>query len=108
MSSLKYLGQILTASDNNWTLSVGSLRKVQKNLSWLSRILGRERDNPWVLGVFSKAVVQSLLLFRLETWVMTPHMGRDMVGFKHRVGSQITGRHTRQIMEGSWKISPLE
>ena len=53
-----------------------NLRKAQKKWSWLSRILVREGDNPWALGMFFNAVVQAVLLFGSETWVMTPCTGR--------------------------------
>ena len=42
MSSFKYLGQILIASDNNWPGVVGNLSNFQKKWDSLSRILGRE------------------------------------------------------------------
>ena len=35
---------------------------------------------PTVIGNFFKAVVQAVLLFGLETWVMTPRMVRSLGG----------------------------
>ena len=32
-----------------------------------------------------KAVIQTVLLFRAETWVVTPRMGKDPVGFQTQV-----------------------
>ena len=40
VNSLKYLGQVLTAEENDWTAVVGQLEKARKSWSWLTRILG--------------------------------------------------------------------
>ena len=67
--------QVLTAVDNDWLIVVGNLSKAQKSWARLGRILGREGANPRVLGIVFKAVVQAVLLFRLETWELTPPWG---------------------------------
>ena len=72
MSPLKYPGRVLTASDNDWTIVVGNLRKARKKLAWLSSILGWEGENLQVLGIFFKAVVLEVLLFGSNMWVMNP------------------------------------
>ena len=61
----KYLGQVLTAKDDEWTEVVGNLSKAQKSLARMERIMVREGANPRVSGMFFKAVVQAVLLFRL-------------------------------------------
>ena len=40
----------------------------------MTRILSREGERPRVFGFFFKSVVQSVLLFGVETWVLTPCM----------------------------------
>ena len=74
----KYLGQILTALDDNWTAVVGKLRKSRKIWDRFSRIMVREVASPRVLGKFFKAVVQAFLVFGSETWVVTPRIGRAL------------------------------
>ena len=63
VTSFKYLGHILTASDGNWPAVVGNLRKARKSWDRLSRIPGREGYSPRVSGMFFKAVVQTVLIF---------------------------------------------
>ena len=46
----------------------------------MTRILVREWEDPWVSGFVFKAVVQEVLLFGSDTWVVTPLMGRDLGG----------------------------
>ena len=64
VSLFKYLGQVLTASDNDWTVLMGNLRKACMNWAKLLRVLGRKVANTWVLGIFFKEVFQMVLLFR--------------------------------------------
>ena len=54
VTSFKYLGQVLTAADDNWMEVVGNLRKEQKSWAQLARILGQKDTSPRVLGVFSR------------------------------------------------------
>ena len=78
------------------------MRKAREHWSQLSRILGREVENPRVLGILFKAVVQALLLFGSETWVMTPRMGRAMGRVQHRLAIWITDSQPQRLMVGSW------
>ena len=66
--------------DDDWTSVVGNLRKARKSWARMESILGREGDIPRVSGMFLKAVVQAVLLFGSETWVITPCMGRALGG----------------------------
>ena len=63
VTSFKYIGRVLTASDDDWPVVVANLRKAQKRWSRLSRILGRDGSDPKKFGKFYKAVVQETLLF---------------------------------------------
>ena len=53
-------------------------------------------------GFFLKSVVQSVLLFGLETWVATPRMGMALGMFQDQVARRITGRLLRQKPDGKW------
>ena len=44
----------------------------------MTRILRREGAEPRVSGFYFKALVQEVLYFVLETWVITPRMGRAL------------------------------
>ena len=76
--TFRYLGRVLTAGDNDWLAVVGNLGKARKSWGRLSRVLSQEGGNPKVSGIFYKAVAQSLLLFRAETWVLIPSMERTL------------------------------
>ena len=54
------------------------------------------------VSVFSfKAIVQAVLLFGSETWVVTPRMGRVLGGFQDQVAQRLTGRLAQQKLKGS-------
>ena len=72
----KYLGRVLLAADDNWPAVIRNLEKVWEVCQRMSRILSREGSRPQVSIFFLKAIVQSVLLFGAETWVVTPNMGR--------------------------------
>ena len=74
MTVFNYLVQVLTEVDYDWLSVVGNLVKVRNSWGRLSRILSREGADPKVLGHFYKAVLQAVLLFGAETWVLTPRM----------------------------------
>ena len=96
------LGRIMTALDDDWLAVVGNMWKLRKSRAQLSRILGREGANPRMSGIFFKVVVQALLIFESDTWVMTPLMGRSLQGVQHRVAKYITGRQPWRIQDRSW------
>ena len=76
VTSLKYLGNIMTASDDDWPELLRNLNNSRKSLDPLSTILRKEGENPRVLGKFFKAVVQAVIIMGSETWMMTLCMGQ--------------------------------
>ena len=63
LSSFKYLGRILSASDDYWPVVVQNLRQVCKKWVRLMWMLGREGEDARILGVFYVEVVQAILLY---------------------------------------------
>ena len=52
------------------------------------------------LGEFFKAVVQQVLLFGAETWVVTPKMEQALSAFLHGAARRLTGRQARREKDG--------
>eukprot|EP00978_Attheya_sp_CCMP212_P011353 scaffold28024_cov58-Attheya_sp.AAC.1 len=69
------------------------LCKARKSWARISHILARGGVTPRVPGMFYKAVVQSILLFGSETWVVTKPMLQALEGFYHRVARRTEGEH---------------
>ena len=59
-------------------------------------------------GQIYLAVVQSVLIYGSETWVMTPHIGRCLGRFHHWVAHRLTWRKPRRGQEIVWVYTPLE
>ena len=106
--SFKYLGRILTAGDNDWPAVAGNLGKERKRWGLLHLILSREGANQRVSGNFFKTVVQQVLLFGAETWVVTPRMERALHAFMHGAAIRIMGRQPRRVWDGKWFYPSLE
>ena len=66
----------------------------------LQRILIREGETKRVSGNFFKAVVQKVLLFGAETWVVSPRMERALSSFIHGAARRVIGRHPRRGWDG--------
>ena len=60
------------------------------------------------VGMLCVEVVQEVLLYGSETWVMYPRIGRTLEGFHHRVSHRLRGRKKRRGMDGRWVYPPLE
>ena len=102
MTSFRYLGQVISAADNDWTSVVRNLSQARVVWKRMTIILSREGTEPRVSGLFFKAVVQVVFLFVSETWVVTPRMGSALGGFQGQVARRLTGRLPRWKPYGKW------
>ena len=105
VSCFKYLGRILMASDDDWPAVVRNARR-----KWEGRtsVIGRKCVHACILGQIYFVVVQSVILYGSETWVMTPGTGRMLGGFHHRVACRLTGRQPQQGRGDLRTYPPLE
>ena len=83
VSTFKYLVRVMTAGDENWPAVAGNLVKAQKSWGRMSRIISQEGSDKRVSGNFFKAVVQAVLLFGVETWVLTLRIERALESFQN-------------------------
>ena len=79
VTSFKYLVRVISAADNDSPEVVRNLEKARAVCQMLTSILSREGAAMQVPGFFFKAVVQSVLLFDTETWVVT--VGNQLLSF---------------------------
>ena len=56
-------------------------------------------------GLFFKAVIQVVLIFGPETWVVTPCMGKALGGFQTQVTRQLTVHIPRRTMDRKWRYN---
>ena len=54
------------------------------------------------------AVVQVFMLYGLDIWVITMHIGRVLGGFHHRMACRLMGRQPQRGWESGWLYPLLE
>ena len=55
--------------------------------------------------MFFKAVVQVVMLFWSETWVVTPRVGKALGVFQTQVTRRMTGHLLRRTQYGRWRYT---
>ena len=103
VNHFKYLGRILEENDDDWLALQGNIYKARQKWGRIGKILSKEKAKPRIMAIFYKAVVQSVLLYGSESWVLTKKMLQTLRSFHHRCARYITNRHIKQDMEtGEW------
>ena len=74
VTSFRYQGRILTATENDWAEFVRNIRKVRRSWASSLRILRREEVDTRTLGWFYLVAVQEIIIIISETWVATPYI----------------------------------
>jgi hypothetical protein len=92
VTTFKYLGHILTSRDNNWEVAYWNLKKAKQRWATISRVLARESASPRVSALFYKAVIQTVLLYGSETWVISGKILQLLTSFHHGIARRLTGR----------------
>ena len=84
------------------------MAKARKSWGRMQGILRREGATPRISGNFFKSVVQLVLLFGAETWVVTPKMEWALSAFLHGAARRLTGRQPWRVKDGDWHYPSLE
>ena len=107
VSSFKYLGRVMLASDDDWPAVEQNLRREQQKWERLTRVLEREGVDAWTSGRIYMVVVQAVLLYGSQMWVMTPCIGRVWGGFCHRVARRLKGWQSWRRIDRRLLYTPL-
>jgi len=106
VTQFRYLGRILEENDDDAHASSRQLASARTKWNRIGQMLRSEGMKPRAMGYFYKAVVQAILLYGLETWVVSDAHLRQFRSFHSRVGRHLTGRHIRLLEDGSWYCPP--
>ena len=101
------MGRVITAGDEYWPVVAGILQKARNSWGRMLQILIREGADPKMSGHQFKAVVQVVLLFGAEMWVLTPRMDRALRSFHHRVAHRLTRKKKRRRRDYILYYPPL-
>jgi hypothetical protein len=91
----KYLGIILEKNDNDWPAIRRSISRAQMVWGHLQKLLTKDTADPKDMTPMYKAVVQAVLLYGAETWVLTGAMEKALQIFHRKWAQYITGKHIR-------------
>ena len=72
VSSFRHLGLTLSSTNDNWPVVERNIYRARGKWERLVKMLGREGSDNIIVGRFYVAVVQEVLLFGDETWVLNP------------------------------------
>ena len=90
MTSFRYLVRLILAANDDWPAVIRNMAKARAVWRRITNIFIRKGARSWVYIFFFKDLVQLVLLFYAETWVVTPRMGRVLGGFQDQVARQLT------------------
>ena len=102
VSEFKYLGRVVKNDDDDWPAVNQNVKKATATWGRICKILSKEGANPKVMATVYKAVVQAVLLYGSESWVLSLAMETKLQSFHRRCARYITGQHIRQNPDGSW------
>lgn len=108
VTEFKYLGRVVEKQDDDWPAVNRNIRRAQFAWGKLRRILSREGAKPKTMATIYKAVVQAVLLYGAESWVLSLAMEKKLNSFHHRCARYITGQHIRQNPDESWTCPSSE
>jgi hypothetical protein len=102
----KYLGRLLSMEDNDAQAVRANLRKARKVWARVGKVLTGENASPRVCGKFFKAIVQAVLLYGSETWVLSTASLKLLEGFSIRCAWRMAEENKPRREAGTWQYPP--
>jgi hypothetical protein len=102
----KYLGRMLAQDDNDIQAIRAQLQTAQATWACVGQVLWSENASPRGMAKFYKAVVQAMLLYGSETWVLSPTALARLEGFHIRAVYRMAKRNRLHRGPGHQWIYP--
>ena len=102
-TEFRYLGRILDNEDNDEAAVQRNIARARQKWGMIGRILSQNHTSPQAMASFYNAIIQSVLLYGSESWVLTQTMLRQLESFHHRCTRYITGRHICKLPDDTWE-----
>ena len=101
-----YLGLIIHENDDDGPCIRGHTRKARERRGRISNILKKENALPKVMARFYLTIVQSVLLYGSDSWVISDTLWRLLNMFRLICTRHMKERHIRKINDESWEHPP--
>jgi len=98
----------VTNDDKDGATISRSISRARGKWAKLGRLLTRVGANPMAMGIFHKVIVQTVLLYGSESWVISKDQMRQLRSFHQRCPRYITRRHIRENPDGTWTHPPSQ
>ena len=109
VDEFEYLGRFLRYDSTDMRTVRKNLMKARKTWARLRNVLRGEFADPKTCGMFYKAVIQQILLYGCETWVITKAMYRMLKGFHMRAAYRMAKiNKPKKLENGEWYYPPSE
>ena len=103
----RYLGRVISHTNSDWPAIFRQLTRARQRWAMIARVVAKLQIPAKAAGMFYKAIVQAVLLYGSETWVVDPPMLNVLESFHNRVVRKITGRMA--YLDGdTWIYPPIK
>ena len=102
VDAFKYLGRVLHRTDDDWPAVLRNIRRARQVWGRLGKLPRREGADPIISAKFYRAVVQAVLLFVAETWVLSEAMLNKLEGVHVGLLRQVMGMKARSLGDKTW------
>jgi hypothetical protein len=103
VSDFSYLGRWISDDDDDTQAVLANIKKARLQWGCIYRILQYDGTPPKTMAHFYMAVVQSVLLYGSETWVLTKRLLQRLERFHARCARHMAHRHIRHLPDGTWQ-----
>ena len=103
VKQFRYLGLIFTEDDNDSVCIQENLKNARKRWNCVAKILKTEGANAKCMAKFYITIVQAVLLYGADSWVVTQRYLSKLRSFHNRAIRYITGKHIRKRSEHAWE-----
>ena len=102
VSFFKYLGRWLEEEDDDNMSIDENIKKARKRWNQVHPILARDGANARIMARAYVAVLQAVLLYASETWVISERAWKKLESFHRSCARRITRRFIKSNPDGSW------
>ena len=106
MEKFLYLGRWVSSNDDDTIAIHANLLKTKQRWGRLSKFLKRKGADAKTMGRFYETILQSILLYASETWVMTLDHMHLLNTFHHYCCRHMCNEHIRPYPDGEGWICP--